>query len=115
MKLKFLLPLFIFISFILFLYFGLKLDPNHLPSILLGKKVPTFELTELLKPKHPLTQKIFLGKVSILNVWASWCPTCRAEHEILQNISQNYMHKIQIYGLNYKDQRQDALQWLKEL
>lgn len=115
MKLKFVIPFLIFMLLALCFYFGLKSNPNHLPSALLNKPFPSFELSDLMEPKQQTNQQLFSGHVSLLNVWASWCSACREEHAVLQKISQHYSNKIKIYGLNYKDQRQDALKWLKQL
>lgn len=115
MKLKFLIPLLVFILLSFFFYLGLKSNPNNLPSALLNQPFPAFVLSELQAPKKEVNQTIFSNHVSLLNVWASWCSACREEHAVLQKISQDYSNKIKIYGLNYKDQHKDALQWLKHL
>lgn len=96
---------------------GLSLDPNEMPSALLNKSVPAFELPVLPAPENPeglvtANQEMFKGKVSLLNVWATWCVTCREEHEFLNTLKAQ---GIPIYGLNYKDNNDDAQRWLAEL
>ncbi len=113
MRLKFFLPLLAFLMLVLLFYFGLKVDSHHLPSALLNRPLPPFEISDLSASKKQVTQQIFLGRISLLNIWASWCSACRAEHEVLEKISRVFPDQIQIYGLNYKDQRQDALRWLE--
>lgn len=96
---------------------GLSLDPNEMPSALLNKTVPAFELPVLPAPENPeglvtANQEMFKGKVSLLNVWATWCVTCREEHEFLNTLKAQ---GIPIYGINYKDNNDDAQRWLAEL
>lgn len=86
-------------------------DPQALPSALLDKPVPAFKLTTLAK-QHPVDQSVLQGKMTVLNVWASWCLTCRVEHPFLQQLSDKGVNLI---GLNYKDERDNALAWLSEL
>jgi cytochrome c biogenesis protein CcmG/thiol:disulfide interchange protein DsbE len=89
---------------------GLKLDPNAMPSALLDKPWPTFSLPALGK-KITLTQKDLTGKKALVNVWATWCITCRVEHPYLMRLQQQ---GITIYGINYKDKEEDAQRWLAE-
>lgn len=96
---------------------GLSLNPNDMPSALLNKPVPAFELPVLAAPENPegvvsANQEMFKGKVSLLNVWATWCVTCRQEHEFLNTLKAQ---GVLIYGINYKDNNEDAQQWLAEL
>lgn len=96
---------------------GLSLNPNDMPSALLNKPVPAFELPVLPAPENPdglinANQEMFKGKVSLLNVWATWCVTCRQEHEFLNTLKAQ---GVLIYGINYKDNNEDAQQWLAEL
>lgn len=86
-------------------------DPQALPSALLNKPVPTFSLTELTK-QQLVNEHLFKAKVTVLNVWASWCLTCRIEHPFLQQLSDQGMNLI---GLNYKDEPINARAWLNEL
>jgi cytochrome c biogenesis protein CcmG/thiol:disulfide interchange protein DsbE len=108
--LKFLLPLAVFFSLVVFLAAGLKLDPKEVPSPLIGKPAPTFSLTLLDNPSQTIRQADMIGKVWMLNVWASWCVACREEHPLLVEFSKQKI--LPVYGLNYKDGRPDGLQWL---
>jgi len=109
---RFLLPLGIFIVLVAFLAVGLNLNPREVPSPLIGKPAPAFELPQLHKPELSFAPKDMLGKVWLLNVWASWCVSCRQEHPILVDFAKT--GAAPIYGLNYKDPRADALRWLKQ-
>ncbi len=95
------------------LFAGIGKDPSHLESALIGKPVPAFSLKELQNPDKQFDNQLLKGKVQLLNVWATWCPTCRAEHSMLIKISRQY--GVPVIGLDYKDNRQDALAWLDEL
>ncbi|MCK5665555.1 MAG: DsbE family thiol:disulfide interchange protein [Thiotrichaceae bacterium] len=106
---KYLLPLVLFIVLAVFLYLGLSLNPRDIGSTRIDKPAPAFILSQLSDRSKILTEKDFLGKVSIFNVWASWCGTCRYEHSLLMELSrQGYP----IYGLVYKDTVFDANQVL---
>ncbi|MGV2989504.1 DsbE family thiol:disulfide interchange protein [Vibrio sp. E150_011] len=87
-------------------------DPTKLESVLLGKQVPEFRLEDLVEPGKLYDQSIFKGEPLLLNVWATWCPTCYAEHQYLNELAGD---GVKIIGLNYKDQRNKAVQWLQEL
>ena len=110
---RFLVPLGIFIVLVAFLAIGLNLNPREVPSPLVGKPAPAFELPQLHKPDEKFAPREMQGKVWLLNVWASWCVSCRQEHPLLVELSESKI--VPIYGLNYKDQREDALRWLKQL
>lgn len=110
---RYLLPLGVFIALVLLLGAGLGLNPRLVPSPLVGKPLPEFDLQQLRAPERSLTRKDLTGKVSLLNAWATWCVECRREHPVLVAIAQQ--GKVPVYGLNYKDQRPDALQWLQRL
>ena len=90
---------------------GLKLDPREVPSPLIGKPAPHFELPQLRETTRTFTERDMRGKVWMLNVWASWCVSCRAEHPVLLDLAAS--GTVPIYGLNYKDKREDGLAWLK--
>jgi cytochrome c biogenesis protein CcmG, thiol:disulfide interchange protein DsbE len=109
-QLKFLLPLAIFLGLVWFLAAGLKLDPKEVPSPLINKPAPGFALTRLDNPAQTIRREEMLGKVWMLNVWASWCVACREEHPLLVEFAKSKM--LPIYGLNYKDDRGAGLQWL---
>ena len=110
---RFLLPLGIFIVLVGFLAVGLRLNPREVPSPLINKPAPPFTLPELTDPQRTFSQKDMLGKVWLLNVWASWCVSCREEHPVLVEFSKRDI--VPVYGLNYKDERKDALAWLAKL
>ena len=101
----------VFIALIALLAFGLRLNPREVPSPLIGKPAPAFELPLLTEPDKRFSQKDMLGKVWIMNVWASWCPPCLVEHPVVTRIAQSGLAPV--VGLNYKDTRDEALPWLK--
>lgn len=105
-----LLPLFAFIILIIFLAVGLTKDPRKLPSPFIGKAAPAFSLPLLHEQKKIFSPGLMLGKVWILNVWASWCVSCRAEHHVLNELVKS--NKVNLIGLNYKDEVADARRWL---
>ncbi len=110
---KFLIPLGIFVVLAIFLGRGLSLDPREVPSPLIGKPAPAFSLSQLDTPAQMLGTEQLLGQVWILNVWASWCVACRDEHPVLVEFSKTGVAPI--YGLNYKDKREPAMNWLQQL
>jgi cytochrome c biogenesis protein CcmG/thiol:disulfide interchange protein DsbE len=110
---RFLAPLAIFLVVVGFLYFGLSLDPREVPSPLIGKPAPAFDLPVLQQPGKRFVPADMKGKVWLLNVWASWCVTCREEHPLLVELSGKKL--LPILGLNYKDKDEEALAWLKRL
>ena len=101
----------VFVALVLLLAVGLRLNPREVPSPLIGKPAPAFELPLLMDPDKKFSEKTMLGKVWILNVWASWCPPCLVEHPVVTQVSRSGMAPV--VGLNYKDKREDALPWLK--
>jgi cytochrome c biogenesis protein CcmG/thiol:disulfide interchange protein DsbE len=111
-RIKLFVPLIIFAVLAVFFWRGLSLDPHAMPSALLNKPVPKFSLPSLEDESQQVTHEIFLGKVSLLNVWATWCPTCYAEHEYLVKLAEQ---GVNIVGVNYKDDVPAAQRWLVEL
>ncbi|MFQ5487314.1 MAG: DsbE family thiol:disulfide interchange protein [Gammaproteobacteria bacterium] len=111
--LRFLIPLLVFGVLLVFLGRGLFLNPREVPSPLIDKPAPVFSLSQLHNPEAQFSSRQMLGKVWLLNVWASWCVSCRQEHPLLIELSRR--HIVPIYGLNYKDQREDAIRWLRDL
>lgn len=109
---RYLIPLIIFLGIAGFLWKGLKNDPHQLSSARIGKSVVEFSYPSLIHDNQPVTQKQFSGQISLLNIWATWCITCHAEHPILMDIART--KKIILYGLNYKDDRLAAKQWLEK-
>ena len=109
---RYLLPLIVFAVLVGFLAVGLKLDPREVPSPLIGKPAPAFSLADLREPGRKVATSDMKGKVWLLNVWASWCVACRIEHPLLVELAGS--GAVPIYGLNYKDKREDALAWLSK-
>jgi cytochrome c biogenesis protein CcmG/thiol:disulfide interchange protein DsbE len=109
-SLKFILPLVVFVVLVGFLAAGLKLDPREVPSPLIGKPAPGFALTRLDDAGKTIRREDMLGKVWMLNVWASWCAACRDEHPHLVAFARTKV--MPVVGLNYKDTRPDGLGWL---
>ncbi|CAM3452437.1 thiol:disulfide interchange protein [Pseudomonas floridensis] len=104
------LPLLAFLGVAAVLFRGLYLDPAELPSALIGKPFPAFELREV-QSERVLTRADLPGKPALVNVWATWCIACRVEHPVLNRLAQQ---GVVIYGVNYKDSNADALKWLKD-
>lgn len=111
--LRYLVPLGIFAVLVAFLFRGLSLDPKLVPSPLVGKPMPAFTLTRLDDPGATISDSDLKGQVSVLNIWATWCVSCRAEHDVLLQLART--GAVAIYGLNYKDNRADAQRWLRQL
>ena len=109
---KYLLPVILFFILASFLFVGLYRDPTEVSSPLIGKPVPQFSLPRLDNGEALFSESEFLGKVSLFNVWASWCVACREEHPVLSELV--HRHSVIIYGLNYKDNMADARQYLVE-
>ena len=113
MKARFLVPFIIFVALAVFLYLGLQLNPREIPSPLINKPAPAFNLPQLHDPSKSLSVEAMRGQVWLFNVWASWCVSCRDEHPLWVAFAQS--NRLPIVGLNYKDQRSDALNWLLQL
>ena len=110
---RFVLPLVLFVGLVVFLAIGLGRDPHVVPSPLINKPAPAFQLPQLHEPTKTFSAQEMRGKVWLLNVWASWGVSCRAEHSLLLELARS--GALPIYGLNYKDQPDDAITWLNEL
>ena len=108
---RFLVPLGVFALLVLLLGIGLTLNPREVPSPLIDKPAPAFQLPRLDRPDQSLSHKDMLGKVWLLNVWASWCVACREEHPVLLELSKKGI--VPIIGLNYKDRAEAGKEWLK--
>jgi len=105
------MPLIIFVLLVVLLGVGLTLNPRLIPSPLIGKPVPVFELP-LLNKEGVFSSEDFKGQITLLNVWASWCYACRQEHEVVKRLARSGLNVI---GFNYKDKKEDAQLWLKQL
>lgn len=108
------LPLILVIALGVVLYRGLSLNPQNMPSALVGKTMPDFSLAMLKDANSTVTKNDLKGDIVLLNVWATWCPTCKYEHPYLLDIAKNpqLTPHVKLYGLNYKDERLAAQQWL---
>ena len=109
---RFLWPLAIFVLLVGFLAAGLQLNPREVPSPLVGKPAPAFELPVLQQTGSLFSPASMRGKVWLLNVWASWCASCRDEHPLLVDLSKQGV--LPVLGLNYKDKNEDARRWLAQ-
>lgn len=109
---RFMLPLVAFLAMAIFLFAGLSLNPRQVPSPLIDKPAPEFTMQQLHNPEKLFASKDNLGKVWLLNVWASWCVACRDEHPLLVQVANAGI--VPVYGLNYKDERETAMQWLRQ-
>lgn len=106
-----LIPIILFMVLSIFLWRGLSLDPHHLPSVQVGKKLPEFSLPQLQNPNTAFLSSDLPKQVVLLNVWASWCEACVEEQVFLMQLARE---GVPIYGLNYKDNSKEALQWLSQ-
>ena len=109
---RFLSPLAGFFVLVIFLAIGLTRDPRDLPSPLKDKPAPNFTLPQLADPDKTFSPADMKGKVWLLNVWASWCVSCREEHPVLVDFAKTGV--VPVLGLNYKDERSDGLRWLAQ-
>jgi cytochrome c biogenesis protein CcmG/thiol:disulfide interchange protein DsbE len=111
--LKYVIPLVIFGVLVAFFAIGLTRDPREVPSPFIDKPAPSFELQRLDQPGRNFSPADMKGQVWMLNVWASWCVSCREEHPLLVEMSKRQV--VPLVGLNYKDKREDGLKWLAKL
>ncbi len=107
---RFILPLVVFLVLAGFLYKGLHLDPHEVPSPLIDKPAPAFNLPQLQETNKQFSPAEMKGKVWLLNAWSSWCVSCKEEHPVLMDLARQNV--VPIYGLDYKDKREDALMQL---
>ena len=103
---RFLWPLIGFALLVVLLAVGLSLDPREVPSPLVGKPAPMFTLEKLEAPGETFSPKDMLGKVWLLNVWSTWCISCRQEHPVLLEMAKN--PAVTLIGVNYKEVRGDG-------
>lgn len=111
-SLRWSIPLALFAVLVVFLWVGLGRDPHEVPSPLIGKPAPAFKLAQLHAPDKQLSTADLKGTVWLLNVWASWCVSCRVEHPLLLDFSKTNL--IPVYGLDYKDKPDDGRAWLAQ-
>lgn len=113
LKIKFLIPLLAFVLLVVLLAAGLSNDPRKVPSPLVGKPAPAFELPQLSDPNVKFSSQMLKGKVWLLNIWASWCSGCRVEHPVLNELAKQNL--VDIVGFDYKDTNDQANAWLSQL
>ncbi|MDO8291893.1 MAG: DsbE family thiol:disulfide interchange protein [Gallionella sp.] len=109
---RFILPLVVFLIMAAFMYVGLGLNPHEVPSPLVGKTAPAFTLPQLHEPAKQFSPQDMKGKVWLFNVWASWCTACENEHPVFMELSRQNL--VPIYGMDYKDKREDGEAWLRK-
>jgi len=105
------IPLILFLFIAIFLYFSLNSNSSKLPSPLLGKMFPNIEAKDFYSDESVLLTDLFSDNISLVNVWASWCVTCRQEHQMMMKIAKN--NNLQLIGINYKDTRADGERYLE--
>jgi len=105
-------PLSIFAGFALMLALGLNNDPTHIPSVLIDKPMPQFELSPVMPGQPGFSLADLKGHVSLVNVFGSWCGVCEEEHPTLVMLAQN--KAVEIYGIDWKDEPADGAKWLAE-
>ena len=106
------IPITLFLLLGILLAVGLKIADHKtdIPSPLIDKKIPEFTLPLLGQNDVTVTHEDIIGQPFLLNVWASWCPTCRIEHPFIEQLAAS--GRLKVIGLNYRDQQEDALKWL---
>ena len=110
-RLIYILPLGLFAVLMVIFFFGLGLNPRLVPSPLIGETVPAFSLPKLSNPNELIQHTVLKGEISLLNIWATWCASCKHEHPVLMKIAQS--NEVQIYGLYYKDVPSQGVAWLR--
>ena len=108
----YLMPLGLFVVLMVFFFYGLGLNPRLIPSPLIGQPTPEFALPKLSNPEELFQQTDLKGEVSLLNIWATWCTSCRQEHPVLMKIAES--KQVPIYGLYYKDDPALGVSWLND-
>ncbi len=112
-RILYLLPLLVFLGISIYFAIGLGLNPKELPSALIDKPVPTTDLPPLMETLPGIATEDFGGEVVAVNVFASWCIPCRVEHPLITRLAED--EGVPVFGLNWKDERPDAIAWLNEL
>lgn len=113
MKIKFLLPAAVFLVLVAVFVVGLTKDPSRIPSPLVDNPAPEFSLPSLQDPNVMVGSANYANQLAVVNIWATWCPGCRQEHDFLMELAEENI--VPIFGLNWRDNRPDALQWLQVL
>ena len=111
--LRYLAPIIVFAIMIPVFLIGLNRDPTELPSPYIGKTGPQFELPRLLDAQQTVGSADYAGNIALINVWATWCVGCRQEHDFLLKLAAE--NDLSIYGINWRDRREDAVSWLDQL
>ncbi len=111
-RIKLFIPLIIFAVLAGFFWRGLSLDPTHMPSALIDRPMPVFQLGTVMDPENKVTVDALKGRPALLNVWATWCVSCKVEHPYLNRLAEQ---GVPIFGVNYKDDTVAAQAWLKKL
>ena len=109
---RFILPFVVFLIVAAFMFVGLGLNPREVPSPLVGRAAPVFTLPQLQEPSRQFSPQDMKGKVWLFNVWASWCTACENEHPVFMELSRQNL--VPIYGMDYKDKREDGEAWLRK-
>jgi cytochrome c biogenesis protein CcmG, thiol:disulfide interchange protein DsbE len=110
--LRFIIPIGLFAALVVFLFIGLSRDKETLPSPLIGKPAPQFELPRVEDPSQKISSREFAGKPYVVNIWGSWCFACRDEHPVLMELARR--NEVPLVGLNWRDELPLAQQWLKQ-
>ena len=110
MRWRLIVPVLVVFVLIVLLGYGLTRRPDILPSAFIDKPAPAFDLPTLASDRERISAADLKGSVTLVNVWASWCVACRAEHELITAVSRRT--GVPVVGLNYKDTKEDALRWL---
>lgn len=111
-RLGFYIPIAIFAGVVIYLAIGLTLDPHKLPSMLIDKPAPEFDLPPIEGFERGLSSEDLNGQVSLVNIWGSWCVSCIIEHPVLMEIKKNNI--VPIYGIDWKDPPGEGTAWLKK-
>jgi len=109
---RFIVPFVFFIATAGLLWKSLKLKPAELPSVLVGHKAPAFSLTTVEDPTRVINENVFKGQVTVLNIWASWCSSCKKEHPIWVELTKKY--PFSFISVSYHDDLKAAQQWLQK-
>ncbi len=112
-RLRFFLPVVLFAGVALALAVGLSLDPRELPSTMIDKPAPEFDLPAVRGRSRGLASSDLVGEVHLVNFFASWCAACRVEHPLLNRLTEDGV--VAVFGVNYKDKPEDARRWLDQL